>query len=242
MAVKKVNVDNQSFEINYEIINPKNRKDLIILHGWGSNKELMSRAFSNIATDFRHIYIDMPGFGKSSNDYILDSQGYSKVLEQFLKYLGANKDIIIGHSFGGKIATLLKPKLLVLLSNSGIVTQKPLSIRLKIKLFKVLKSLGGGALFGLFASKDVKGMSENMYESFKKIVDEDFSEIFASYSGKTLIFWGKEDRATPLSSGEKVTQLIKNSKFYPLIGDHYFFLNHAIFIQKAIERELNGEF
>ncbi len=242
MAIKKININNQSFEINYEIINPKSKKDLIILHGWGSNKELMSKAFSNIATHFRHIYVDMPGFGKSSNDYVLDSYDYSEILERFLKSLGANKDIIIGHSFGGKIATLLKPKLLILLSNSGIVTEKPLSIRLKIKLFKALKSLGGGTLFGLFASKDVKGMSENMYGSFKKIVDEDFSEIFASYSGNALIFWGKEDTATPLSSGKKVTQLIKNSKFYPLIGDHYFFLNHAIFIEKAIERELNGEF
>ncbi len=238
MAVKKVQLDSQTFEINYKILNPKNEKDLIILHGWGSNKEIMKQAFSKILPQFRHIYIDMPGFGKSSNEYILNSQSYADVIEKFLKEINAKKDIIIGHSFGGKVATLLNPELLILLSNSGIPIPKPFSVRFKIKLFKLLKNIGGNALSKFFASKDVEGMSQTMYETFKIVVNEDFSDIFASHSGKTLIFWGKEDTATPLWSGEKVASLIDNSTFYPLEGDHFFFLKHSIFIEKVI----NGKF
>lgn len=240
MAEKKLSLDNQTFSINYEILHPKNEKDFIVLHGWGSNKEIMKQAFSKILPDFRHIYIDMPGFGKSSNDYILDTEQYAKIITHFLAIAGAEKTIIAGHSFGGKVAALLKPKLLVLLSNSGIPVPKPLSIIVKIKFFKLLKNIGGGSLSKLFASKDVSGMSQNMYETFKNVVDEDFSERFENYRGDALIFWGKSDTATPLQSGKKVSQLIKKSRFYPLEGDHYFFLRHAHFIEKAIQKELNG--
>lgn len=238
MAVKKVQLNSQTFEINYEILNPKNEKDLIILHGWGSNKEIMKQAFSRVLPQFRHIYIDMPGFGKSENRYILNSQNYADIIDLFLKEIHAQKDIVIGHSFGGKVATLLNPKLLILLSNSGIVIPKPLSIRLKIGLFKLFKNISGNALSKVFASKDVEGMSQEMYETFKIVVNEDFSDIFSSHNGKTLIFWGKEDTATPLWSGEKVAELIQNSTFYPLEGDHFFFLKHNIFIEKVI----NGKF
>lgn len=238
MAVKKISLKSMIFEINYEIINPKNKKDLIILHGWGSNKEIMKQAFSKILPQFRHIYIDMPGFGKSSNDFILNSQSYADVMNQFLKEISAKKDIIMGHSFGGKVATLLNPNLLVLLSNSGIPIPKPLSVRIKIGLFKLFKNIGGSALSSVFASKDVEGMSQEMYETFKIIVNEDFSDTFASYVGKTLIFWGEEDTATPLWNGKKVSTLINKSSFYPLKGDHFFFIKHTIFIEKVIHGEL----
>ncbi len=238
MAVKKVQLDSQTFEINYEILNPKSEKDCIILHGWGSNKEIMKQAFSKTLPQFRHVYIDMPGFGKSENDYILTSQNYADVIEVFLKEINAQKDIIMGHSFGGKVATLLNPNLLVLLSNSGIPIPKPFSIRFKIGLFKLLKNIGGSSFSGLFAAKDVEGMSQNMYETFKIVVNEDFTDTFKIYKGKALVFWGKEDTATPLWSGEKVGTLINNSTFYPLEGDHFFFLKNSIFIEKVIYGEL----
>ncbi len=45
MAVKSINYKGREFEISYEIINPKKEKDILFLHGWGSNKEIMKSAF-----------------------------------------------------------------------------------------------------------------------------------------------------------------------------------------------------
>jgi pimeloyl-ACP methyl ester carboxylesterase len=80
-------------------------------------------------------------------------------------------------------------------------------------------------------------MNLAMYETFKNVVDEYFEDNFKKYSGKALLFWGKEDSATPLWSGEKISKLIQNSKFYPLDGDHFFFVNNSNFIAQTIEQE-----
>lgn len=45
-------------------------------------------------------------------------------------------------------------------------------------------------------------MSQTMYEILK-CVNEDFTSTFAVSSSKTYIFWGENDSATPLLSGEK---------------------------------------
>ena len=223
MAVKRIEVDGKIFDISYEIINPQNKTNIIFLHGWGSNKEIM-KCFSENFSDFRHIYIDMPGFGKSPNFYVLNTLDYAKIMDEFLKSINIYKDIIIGHSFGGKVATLLKPDLLVLLASAGIRMPKPLSVKIKIKTYKLLKDLGLSKFRKFFISSDARGMSENMYETFKNVVDEDFSDIFAKYTGEVLIFGGKEDTAVPPEAIKKQGELF-NSKPIMLSGNHYFFFN-----------------
>lgn len=74
-----------------------------------------------------------------------------------------------------------------------------------------------------------------MYQTFKNVVDEDYSDEFSKYEGKALVCWGKEDTATPLCSGEKIALLIKDSEFVPYDGDHYFFMKHAQDVAKKIE-------
>ena len=239
MAVKEVKYGGKIYRISYETVNPANKDVALFLHGWGANKEIMKKAFGAYFKDLRHIYVDMPGFGASSMHGALATKDYAKIMKSFLDELGANPKIIFGHSFGGKVATLLNPEYLALLSSAGIVAKKPLWVRFKIALFKFLKLFGLGFLYKFFATKDVKGMSKTMYETLKNVVDEDFSSKFADFGGKAFIFWGEEDKATPLKSGERVSRLIKNSEFHALKGDHFFFLLHARYIDGVVNAGLN---
>ncbi len=234
MAIKNITYKDTVFVISYEILNRDKTEDIIFLHGWGSNKELMKRAFGKYFSNFRHIYIDMPGFGKSSNDMILDTFAYKELMDKFLKSISSHNYVVVGHSFGGKVAVLLNPKKLILLSSAGIRVKKPLKVRAKIILFKSVKFIGFGKLYKFFISKDVKGMSQNMYDTFKNVVDEDFSDYFKNFLNEALILWGKDDKATPLSSGIKIKSLIKKSKFYQFEGDHYFFLKKAKEVEQKI--------
>ena len=242
MASKDIKYGHKNYSISYEIKNSKCDDAVVFLHGWGANKEIMKKAFCSVLCDFKHVYIDMPGFGGSEIFHPLHTKDYAKIIQSFLDELKIVPKIIIGHSFGGKVATIIKPEILVLLSTAGIVTKKPFWVKFKISVFKILKVLGFGFLYKFFATNDVKGMSKNMYETLKNVVDEDFSYKFASFSGKAFIFWGSEDKTTPLSSGERINSLIVNSKLYPLKGDHFFFLLHAKFIDGVITEYLkNGQ-
>ncbi|MCF6244853.1 MAG: alpha/beta hydrolase [Sulfurovum sp.] len=240
MASKEVYYKDKSFQLSYELVNPTQEKVLLVLHGWGSNKEIMKQAFGKTLPQYKHIYLDMPGFGKSNNDMILTTEDYGKIVDLFLDALGVRVTIAMGHSFGGKVATLLDTPCLVLLSSAGVVTEKPWSIKLKIATVKFLKPLGMSFIRDMFKSKDVENMSHEMYETFKNVVDEDFEDTFTKSKSKALCFWGKEDTATPLYTGEKIAGLIDDSAFYPLDGDHYFFLQHKDFIANTILEHCKG--
>lgn len=239
MAIKEIKAGFKKYNISYEILNNDKQKDIIFLHGWGASKEIMIKAFGSKFKDFRHIYIDLPGFGKSSMNGAINTKDYAKIIFKFLNELNSTKDMVVGHSFGGKIGVLLNPKMLVLLSSAGIVIKKRISVRIKIAIFKLFKMLGFGFLYKLFATKDVAGMSKEMYETLKKVVDEDYSPYFGAYKGRALIFWGKEDRTTPLKCGERLNSLIKNSELFVLGGDHFFFLLHGEFINNVILSEFS---
>lgn len=235
MATKNLIVDNKFFDISYEIVNPTAQKDIIFLHGWGSNKDIMKNVFSPYLKDFRHIYIDLPGFGKTANKYPLKTSDYVQIVDEFLKLLNSKKDVIAGHSYGGKVATLLNPSNLVLLSSAGILEKKPFDVKIKIALSKFFNKFGLGKITKLFRSKDVNTMSENMYSTFKSVVNEDFRTHFSDFSNNALIFWGTKDTATSLESGKKIASLIKKSTFISYDGDHYFFVKNAKDISERIE-------
>ena len=227
MALKDIEYKGRDYSVSYEIHNKHQNKTIIFLHGWGSNKDAMRGAFAKELSDFKLLFIDMPGFGNSSIDMPLYTKEYAKIIEIFLRALHVQSDIVFGHSFGGKVATLLFPNTLVLLSSAGILNKKSLKTRVKIKLFKLLKSLSPRLMYKIFATKDVEGMSQTMYETLKRVVDEDFSDIFANFKGRALIYWGRDDDAVPLSNAYKIGSLISNSIVRVYEGGHFFFLNSA---------------
>ena len=236
MAIKSIQYKQHTFDISYEIINPNAKVDLIVLHGWGSNKNLMKQSFSPFMDGFRHIYIDLPGFGGSTCSMSLTTADVTRIVELLMVHINASKDIILGHSFGGKVALLLEPKVLVLVASAGIYIPKSLKIKFKIALFKILKSIGLSKFRSLFVAQDAKELSEHMYQTFKNVVDEDYSELFASFNAKALLCWGKDDTATPLSSAQKIDALMKNSTLEVYEGDHYFFMKNAHDISLKIEK------
>ena len=236
MAQKSIAYCGDNIDISYEIVNPNAKVDFVVLHGWGSNKNLMKQFFSPYMKGFRHIYIDLPGFGNSTASCAMQTKDVADIVRIFLQEIKASSTIVLGHSFGGKVALLLEPKLLVLVASAGIYVPKSFTIKTKIAVFKLLKLLGLSKFRSLFVADDAKELSEEMYTTFKNVVNEDFTQEFASFSGEALLFWGREDSATPLSSAQKIHSLIKNSELYVYDGDHYFFMNNAEDIAKKIEK------
>lgn len=234
MARKEIVVQGIPYALSYELLNTTCEATLLFLHGWGSNKELMKQAFGKTFPMYKHLYLDLPGFGHSSIQEVVDTQTYAQIVQAFLETLSLQPVAVFGHSFGGKVATLLQPPTLVLLSTAGIVVPKSFKIRAKIALFKTFKPFFPRSFYRFFASKDVEGMSQTMYEILKKVVNEDFTHHFLTCKAQTFIFWGKDDRATPVSSGQQIHHLIPQSSLMVCEGDHFFFLKEAQTIEKSL--------
>ena len=239
MAIRTVEFNGAVFDISYQFEGDPSGKKALFLHGWGANKELMKNSFASKMGKYSMLFVDLPGFGKSTSSVALTTNDYYLIINLFLSRLNFAPDLIVAHSFGGKIATLLDPDLLVLLSSAGIVKTKSLKVKCKILLAKIFKFLGIRSSF--LRTKDAEKLPEHMYQTLKNVVDEDFSAIFGARSKKTAIFWGKNDTATPLVSGEKIHALIKNSKFFPLDGDHFFFINQSDLIAGEIELAMRSD-
>lgn len=231
MAKIKVN------DINLSYIQEKGdgKKCALIMHGWGANKELMKQFFLKTLKPYCKIliFLDFAGFGGSDEPKrAFDSLDYLKLTQDFLAKINQKADLLVGHSYGGKIACLMASKSsydgLILCSSAGLKLPKSFKIKCKIALAKIFKSLGIKNMRKFLASDDGARLSEIMYATFKNVVDEDFSYDISQISSKTLLLWGEDDKATPLEIGKKMQNLIKNSKLHSYKGDHFFFMQNDI--------------
>ncbi|MFA6096682.1 MAG: alpha/beta hydrolase [Candidatus Paceibacterota bacterium] len=144
------------------------------------------------------------------------------------------KIILLGHSFGGRIAIKYAVKYpekiekLILTGAAGIkhplkVKQKVLSVMAKIgkKIFSVatqtklpvgrLASASKDLLYRIAREKDYNSASPRMKEIMKNVIEEDIGPILNHIKTPTLLLWGRDDHSTPLSDGNTMHESIRGS-------------------------------
>lgn len=112
---------------------PGNGETLLVVHGFGGDKDHWTRFSRYLPKNIRVIAPDLPGFGESSKpDSIPYTQEAQAVrLQQFTEKLGLSEFHIAGNSMGGGISGLFAakfPKLvksLILFDNAGIKSPVP---------------------------------------------------------------------------------------------------------------------
>ena len=91
--------------INYVFYDNKSDINLIYLHGWGQNIEMMMPIAKPFIDKYNVLVIDLPGFGLSDEpEEVWDLYEYADMVNFIAKKLKMNNPILIGHSFGGKIS------------------------------------------------------------------------------------------------------------------------------------------
>lgn len=206
---------------------------VLFLHGWGSSHLDFAGTSKIVQRTMRVINIDLWGFGKSEepcSDFLSDD--YADMVYELLKKLKIKKVHLVGHSFGGKIATKLCVKFpdfvksLILVDSAGLQKKLSFFVKKRMKRYKKLKILvfqgkKDSNVLEKFGSEDYKNSSQTMRKIMVKVVNESCEQDFAKVNVPTLIFWGKKDKDTPLYMGKRINQLIKNSKFVILNGGHF---------------------
>lgn len=221
-------------EINIHYIQYGEGKDMILLHGWGQNIEMMKPLGDNFCNRFRITILDLPGFGESDEPKeAWDIAQYVEMLEEFIKSLKIKKPIVIGHSFGGRIAIRYSAthsiEKLILFGSPCIRSDKNLSF--KVKLLKKIKKLPGMNTFGEYmkqfiGSRDYKAASPLMRQTLVKVVNEDLSEYAKKIEEPTLLIWGEQDTEAPVTEARELEKIMPDAALILLPGTHYAYLEN----------------
>lgn len=213
--------------------NPENQP-IILLHGWGQNTEMMAPVVKGFEDKFHIVLIDLPGFGKSDEPttaWTIDEYVY--MVEVIVRKMKLKNPILIGHSFGGKVALEYTSyhhdvdKLIVFAPSfkAGVT-----DTNLKTKMLKGLKRIPLLKIFEKWAkdhmgSVDYKNASPTMKQVLVQSVTSGIEHHLGRITAPTIAIWGDLDDQVPLEQAYELEQSIPDCGLivYPG-GTHYAYL------------------
>src|SRR3989344_1178843 len=218
------------------------QKTIIFLHGWGMSSKIFRPFYHYFKNDFIVYFLDLPGFGDTPIERPMVLNDYAEFVYKFIQDNNIVDPIIVGHSFGGAVATklaIIHPEILskLILVDASAIRQPHHIIKLAKKLADLLKPLMPFGLrkwilklLKLDKTDYAQIESDELRTTFKKVIHEDLSQYLPSIKSPTLVIWGENDTATPLSEGRLIANLIPNAKLSVIKHT-----GHFLFLEKPLE-------
>ncbi len=216
-------------------------KDVLFLHGWGSSLEVYKSMMSVLSDTCHCVALDFPGCGKSGiMDTPWDTDDYIDLVAEFIQKTGLNNPILVGHSHGGRVvlkATAegkLNPPKIVLLDAAGLIPKKSFKQKARARSFKIIK---GALTLPLiknysedllnkarrhYGSADYNAAPPVLRQTLVKLVNTDLRNILHNIKCPSLLIWGENDTATPLSDAKIMESLISDSGLCVIKGTGHF--------------------
>lgn len=203
---------------------------IVVLHGWGLHGGVYGELKKLLEKEGHKVFVpDLPGFGSEplrSKTMMLD--GYVDFLGEFLKSNKIVKPVIIGHSFGGRVAIKYAFKYpqkvtRVVLTGAPVIRSSVLKRRISR-----IASIVGGQLFGFLPKAKTDSLRKLLYsligewdyyragplkEVFKNIIGEDLVFYAKNIKVPVLLVWGENDRVVPVSDMKKIVKIIPHATF-----------------------------
>lgn len=199
-------------------------KDVILLHGWGQNIQMMEPIQKNLENNFCVHNFDLPGFGLSQEpDRVYGIEDYVELIREYVVLNQIAAPIFIGHSFGCRIALLYASKYpvhkMVLTGAAGIKPKRKLDYYCKVYSYKILKRLLKLPVVNKYVanlreksgSSDYQNATEIMKGVLVKAVNTDLTPILTKIECPTLLIFGENDTATPVWMGKIMEEKISDS-------------------------------
>ena len=223
-------------------------KDIVLLHGWGQNIEMMQFLGDPLSNSYRITILDFPGFGESEEPQeVWNITDYANMLHELLTKLKIENPTLIGHSFGGRVAIRYAAQYpvekLVLFGSPCVITKKKQP--LKVKALKAAKKLPGMKKIAEIAknyigSRDYKAASPMMRNILVQVVNEDLSDYAKKITAPTLLIWGDQDTEAPVEEAKLLEKLLKDGAIIILPGTHYAYLENLNQVVNIINKFMEG--
>lgn len=209
---------------------------IIFLHGWGCDHSIFDGITDRMKDQYRVVALDFPGFGESEEpDSVWGVEEYTEFFEAFCKDRGFDCPSLVAHSFGGRVAILFASRndvrKMVLTDAAGIKPRRSLKYYAKVYSYKItkwyiLKVLRDRERYEKYregaGSSDYRNASPRMKAILSKVVNEDLRKVMPSIKAPTVLFWGTDDTATPISDAKIMERLIPDAGLVSVPGTGHF--------------------
>lgn len=214
---------------------------VLLLHGWGSSKEVYGGIIKTLSNRCRLVALDFPGCGNSE---IMDKpwtlEDYCDFVLKFMQAVGLENPIMMGHSHGGRVTLymtatgMVTPQKIVLLDAAGLIPKKSLKQKFRAKSFKVIKRALTLPVIRNFSSSlldkarrhygsaDYKAAPEVLRKTLVSLVNTDIRHLLPNIKCPSLLIWGENDTATPLEDAKTIEKLISDSGLCVIKGTGHF--------------------
>ena len=249
----------ETLHIHY--IDEGSGKPVLFLHGWGARGETYRCILDMLSPYMRVIAPDMPGFGQSDEpSFGYGTEHYAGFVRAFMKELGIDRAVVIGHSHGGRVALFLAENppedftvsKLILIDSAGLIRKKSFAQKCKIARYKAAKFFLGSALVKRISpdaleklrrrngSADYAAASPVMRQSMVKVINENLRPSLSSISVPTLLIWGDRDTDTPPEHAEIMEKEIPDCGLVMIRGGgHFSFLTDPDLTRRVLHSFLN---
>lgn len=190
---------------------------VLAMHGWGRRGSDFAAALRGIDA----LALDLPGFGASAPPAEpMGAAGYASLVEPVLEMFDG-PPVLMGHSFGGRVAVALQERrgdaasglVLVgvpLVQREGRRRRPPLAYRLARTAHR-MGVLGDEAMERRrrrYGSEDYRAATGVMRDVLVAVVNEAYAEQLGRLEVPVHLLWGSDDREVPLSVAQEAMRLI----------------------------------
>ncbi len=209
---------------------------VVFLHGWGASSKTFKEVSDFFKDDFTVYVLDFLGFGLSDEpNKAIGISDYSSHLKMLMDNEKIDNPILIGHSFGGRVAidyaSKYKTKKLILVNSAGInhhnflYYYKLIKYKIKKFYFYLFNKEKYYELIQKSGSDDYQKASFIMRGTFKKVVNNDLRKEMKKIKTPTLLIGGVFDKAVPMKDINMMHELIEGSHLITFYRSGHFSYN-----------------
>lgn len=218
-------------------------KNLVLLHGWGQNKEMMDLLGKHL-DGYKITTIDLPCFGKSDEPKeVMSVYDYVNFLHKLIEKLELKDISLIGHSFGARLSLVYASKYKVdkVISLAGPIYKSEVEKSLKVKTLKFLAKIPFLKTVkewfkNFIGSSDYKNSSEMMRKILISTINTDVEGDMLKVKVPTLLIWGTKDAAVDVEDARKVVEKMHDAALIEFDNlTHYAYLENLTQVVNIIK-------
>lgn len=200
---------------------------VLALHGWGRSR----LDWAGVLSSTGGLALDLPGFGATPPPAeAMGAAGYAALVEPVLDALAGHL-VIVGHSFGGRVAVHLaarRPEAVAGLVLAGVPLVRLPGARPRVswpyrawRVGRRLRLVPEARLEQArrrHGSADYRAASGVMREVLVRVVGESYEEQLSALRCPVRLVWGEADRVVPPAVAERALSLLAEGSLTRLPG------------------------